>query len=101
MNKQPEVQKISLIKLENSIIFCNFIAVIHKNYITMSILKVIEIMASSETSWEDAVQNAVATANKTVKGIRSAWLQDQSVVVRDGKVTEFRVTCKISFEVFD
>ena len=67
----------------------------------MAILKVIEIMASSEKSWEDAVRNAVATANKTVKGIRSAYVQDQSVTIRDGVVTEFRVTCKISFEVFE
>jgi dodecin len=67
----------------------------------MAILKVIEILASSDKSWEEAVKNAVATANKTVKGIRSAWLQDQSVVVKDGVVTEFRVTCKISFEVFE
>ena len=67
----------------------------------MAVLKVIEILASSEKSWEDAVRNAVATANKTVKGIRSAYVQDQSVTVRDGVVTEFRVTCKISFEVFE
>jgi dodecin len=73
----------------------------NKNFKIMAVLKVIEIMASSEKSWEDAVKNAVATANKTLKGIRSAYLQDQSVVVKDGVVTEFRVTCKISFEVYD
>ena len=67
----------------------------------MAVLKVIEIMASSEKSWEDAVKNAVATANKTLKGIRSAYVQDQSVVVKDGVVSEFRVTCKIAFEVFE
>ena len=67
----------------------------------MAVLKVIEIMASSEKSWEDAVKNAVKTAGKTLKGIRSAWVQDQSVIVKDGAVVEFRVTCKISFEVLD
>jgi dodecin len=67
----------------------------------MSVLKVIEIMASSDKSWEDAVSNAVKTAGKTLKGIRSAWIQDQSVLVRENAVVEFRVTCKISFEVFD
>jgi hypothetical protein len=67
----------------------------------MSVLKVIELMASSEKSWEDAVQNAVTTAGKTLKGIRSVWIQDQSAVVKDGKIAEFRVTCKITFEVLD
>jgi flavin-binding protein dodecin len=67
----------------------------------MSVLKVIEIMASSGMSWEDAVKNAVITAGKTLKGIRSVWIQDQSAVVHDNKITEFRVTCKITFEVFD
>jgi dodecin len=67
----------------------------------MSVLKVIEIMASSEVSWEDAVKNAVKTAGKTLKGIRSVWIQDQSAVVKDNNILEFRVNCKISFEVFD
>lgn len=67
----------------------------------MSVLKVIELMASSDISWEDAVKNAVETAGKTLKGIRSVWIQDQSAVVKDGKIAEFRVNCKITFEVFD
>ena len=67
----------------------------------MSVLKVIEVMASSEISWEEAVKNAVQTAGKTLKGIRSVWIQDQSATVREGNIVEFRVTCKISFEVFD
>ena len=67
----------------------------------MSVLKVIEIMASSEKSWEDAVKNAVQTAGKTLKGIRSVWIQDQSAVVKNNEILEFRVTCRISFEVFD
>ena len=67
----------------------------------MSVLKVIEILASSEKSWEDAVRNAVKTAGKTLKGIRSVYVQDQSVVVKEGDIIEFRVNCKITFEVFD
>lgn len=67
----------------------------------MSVLKVIEIMASSPESWEDAVKNAVKSAAKTVKGIRSVYVQDQSAVVKDNKITEFRVTCKITFEVIE
>jgi flavin-binding protein dodecin len=67
----------------------------------MSILKVIEIMASSTVSWEDAVKNAVHAASKTVKGIRSVYIQDQSATVVDGEVKEFRVTTRITFEVFE
>jgi hypothetical protein len=65
----------------------------------MKILKVLELMASSDKSWEDATQNAVTKASETVKNIKSAWVQDQSVVVSENKITEFRVTLKISFEV--
>jgi flavin-binding protein dodecin len=65
----------------------------------MSVLKVIELMASSEKSWEDALREAVKTAGKTVKGIRSVYVQDQSAVVKDNNVTEFRVNVKISFEI--
>jgi dodecin len=67
----------------------------------MNVLKVIEIMASSEKSWEDAAKNAVKTAGKSLKGIRSVYVQDQSAVVMDNNITEFRVTCKITFEVFE
>ncbi len=66
----------------------------------MAVLKVIEIMASSEKSWEDAVNEAVKTASKTLKGIRSVYIKDQSAVVNDNKVVEYRVNCKVSFEVF-
>jgi flavin-binding protein dodecin len=67
----------------------------------MAVLKVIEIMASSEKSWEDAAANAVKTAGKTVKEIRSVYIQDMSAVVSKNKITEFRVTAKISFEVLN
>ncbi len=67
----------------------------------MPVLKVIEIMASSDKSWEDATASAVKTAGKTVKEIRSVYVQDMSAVVRNNKITEFRVTVKISFEVMN
>lgn len=66
----------------------------------MAVLKVIEIMASSEKSWEEAVKEAVKSASKTVKGIRSVYIQEQSAVVNDNKVMEYRVNCKVSFEVY-
>ena len=65
----------------------------------MSVLKVIEVMSSSPENWEDAVKNAVEIAAKTVKGIRSVYVQDQSAVVKNNNIVEFRVTCKITFEV--
>ena len=65
----------------------------------MAVLKVIEVLASSEKSWEDATKIAVEQAAKTLKNIRSAYVQDQSVSVKDGKVHEFRVNLKLTFEL--
>ncbi len=65
----------------------------------MSVLKVIEIMSSSDKSWEDATRKGVKKASETVKNIRSAWVQDHSVSVKDNAVSEYRVTLKVSFEV--
>ncbi|WP_281240316.1 dodecin family protein [Flavobacterium praedii] len=65
----------------------------------MSVLKVIEVLSSSEKSWEDATSTAVEKASKTVKNIRSVYVQDQSASVKNGKVTEFRVNLKITFEL--
>jgi len=65
----------------------------------MAVLKVIELMSSSEKSWEDAAANAVKAAAKTVKEIRSVYIQDMSAVVNKNKITEFRVNAKITFEV--
>jgi len=67
----------------------------------MAVLKVIELLASSEKSWEDALKNAVKTAGKTVKGIRSVYVKEQSAVVKDNHVTEFRIIAKISFEILE
>ncbi len=65
----------------------------------MAILKVIEVLANSDKSWEDATKKAVAQAAKTVKNIRSVYVQEQSATVEDGAVAEFRVNVKITFEV--
>ena len=65
----------------------------------MSILKVIEILAESEKSWEDATKNAVEKASETVKNIRSVYVQEQSATVSGRKVDKFRVNVKITFEV--
>lgn len=65
----------------------------------MAILKVIEVLASSTKSWEEAVENAVERTSKSVDHIQSAFVQSQSVTVKDGKVDQFRVNVKITFEV--
>ena len=63
----------------------------------MSVAKVTEIIASSNKSFEDAVSNGVKRASKTVKNISSAWVKDQSVMVKNGKVTEYRVNMMVTF----
>ncbi len=67
----------------------------------MSVAKVIEIISSSNTSFEDAVSQGVAKAAKSLDGITGAWVQDQSVKVKNGKVTEFRVVMKLTFVLKD
>jgi len=65
----------------------------------MAILKVIEILSDSKVSWEDATKNAISKAGKSVKNIKSAYVQSQSVVVNNNKVKAFRVNLKVTFEV--
>jgi dodecin len=68
----------------------------------MAVLKVIELMANSSKSWEDATQQAVAKASKTLKGVKSVWVQDFSASVgKNGKIDNYRVTCKVTFELKD
>lgn len=66
----------------------------------MAILKVIEVLANSKKSWEHATEKAVAEASKTVKNISSVYVQDFSAVVKNGKVTEYRVNVKLTFTVY-
>jgi flavin-binding protein dodecin len=65
----------------------------------MAVLKVVELMANSEKSWEDATRKAVKKASKSIKNIKSVWVQDQSASVNGDEVSEFRVTLKVTFEV--
>jgi len=65
----------------------------------MAVLKVIEVLANSNKSWEDATENAVKQASKSVKNIRSVYLNEQSCTVKDGAIDEYRVNVKITFEV--
>lgn len=67
----------------------------------MSVARVTEIIASSNKSFDDAVENGIERASKTVKNIRSAWVKDQSVSVKDGKIDEYRVNIQVTFVLED
>ncbi len=59
--------------------------------------KVVEISAASAKSFEDAIALGVARASKTLKNIQGAWVKEQKVIVKDGKIAEFRVDLKVTF----
>ena len=63
----------------------------------MAVAKVIEIIAGSKLSFDDAVKQGLARAAETVNDITSAWVKNQSVVVDNGKVSEYRVEMKVTF----
>lgn len=65
----------------------------------MSIHKVIEVLAQSEESWDDAAQQAVTEASKTVRGIKSLYVQNSEAVVKEGRIVAYRINAKITFEV--
>ena len=63
----------------------------------MSVARVTEIIASSKKSFDDAVENGITRANKTLKNIQGAWISDQKLVVEKGKIVEWRVIMKVTF----
>ena len=65
----------------------------------MAVLKVIEVLAESPNSWEEAAKEAVAEASKTVRGIRSIYIKNFEATVREGAVENFRINAKITFSV--
>lgn len=65
----------------------------------MPIVKVIEVISSSEKGIDDAIQNAVTEASKTVRNIDSVWVKDIKAHVKDNMVTTYGVVCKISFRL--
>lgn len=67
----------------------------------MSVAKVTEITASSGKSFEDAIQQGISRTAKTVRNIQSAWVNEQNVVVKNDKVTEWRVNLRITFLLDD
>jgi dodecin len=63
----------------------------------MAVVNVIELLAESEDSWEDAVRQAVAEATKTLRGITSVYVEEFQATVENDKVKNFRVNVKVSF----
>ncbi len=65
----------------------------------MSVVKIVEVTASSPDSFEDAVRSGIEKAGESLRHIKGAWISEQKVDVEDGKITEYRVTMRISFLV--
>lgn len=63
----------------------------------MTMLKVLEVLAQSDKSWEDAAQNAVDQAARSVRDIRSIYIKEMEATVTDGKISQYRINAKISF----
>ena len=67
----------------------------------MSVARITEITAESDKSFEDAVNTGIARANKTLQGVKGAWVKDQKVIVQNGKITTYRVNLKVTFVLND
>jgi flavin-binding protein dodecin len=67
----------------------------------MSVAKITEITSTSKKSFADAVESGIKRASKTIRGISGAWVADQEVSVKAGKVTEYKVRLKLTFVLDD
>lgn len=65
----------------------------------MAVAKVIEVIAESSKSWEDAVQQGIVEASKSVRGIRNVYVEGMQAIVENGKIAKYRVNCKLTFVV--
>ncbi len=67
----------------------------------MSVATVTEISAVSEKGFEDAVQQVIARANKTLRNIQGAWVKDMNVMIQDGSITGYKVNLEVTFVLED
>jgi flavin-binding protein dodecin len=67
----------------------------------MSVARVTEITAESTKSFEDAINTGISRANKTLKNVRGAWVQEQKITITNGKIDNYRVNLKITFVLED
>lgn len=63
----------------------------------MSVARVTELSATSETSFEDAINEAVTRACRTLRGVEGAWIKDQNVLIENGNITGYKVNVEITF----
>jgi dodecin len=63
----------------------------------MAVARVTEITSASSKSFQDAIEDGISRANKTLRNVTGAWIQNQKVVVTKGKITEYRVNMKVTF----
>jgi hypothetical protein len=66
-----------------------------------SVGRVTEITCRSDTSFEDAIRQGIERANKTLRGIKGAWIKEQQVDVQDGRVVGYRVNMLVTFILDD
>jgi len=67
----------------------------------MSIAKVSEISATSSKSFEEAIVKGIARAHKTLRNVRSAWVKEQKIRVKEGAITEYQVNLMVTFVIDD
>lgn len=67
----------------------------------MAVARVTEISSTSPTSFDDAIQQGVARATKTLRNVRSAWVKEQRVDIRGDKITEYQVNLMVTFVLDD
>ena len=68
----------------------------------MAVARVTDIIAASKTSFDDAVKKGIKRANKTLKNVQGAWVQDMKVACgKDGEIKEYRVAMKVTFILDD
>jgi len=67
----------------------------------MSVAKVSELSVTSSKSFQDAIEQGIARANKTLRNVRSAWIKEQQVRVTKGAITEFQVNMMVTFVIDD
>jgi dodecin len=64
---------------------------------SMSVARVTELSATSQTGFEDAINEAVARATKTLRGVEGAWVKDQNILIEDGNITGYKVNVEVTF----
>ena len=67
----------------------------------MAVARVTEISSTSPKSFEDAVQQGIARATKTLRNVRSAWINEQRVDIKDGRISEYQVNLMVTFILDD